>query len=337
MPRRNSPGSRLALRRRDFAERSAIFGGFRPARRGGSAGQVWGESHGSPERRPGASSAVPCPETGPMSAGFKPVSYRHEDALSRVSRDAFERLIADHYRGQGFTVEHVGTGGGANRTDGGIDLKLFRDQEIIVVQCKHWTCWKVPHNDVHQLIGVMHTAGATGAIVVTSGEFTNAAIEAAAKFRHIRLIDGKAVRAMLGPVAEPAPQTSLVDMPSWTFEAPRPAPRKRNHTPAIAAAGAILTMAVALVMLYSYYIREIHQAQINALGATVAHSAEAVSRTRWTQAAPLPGLTSQKPISTINGRPAIVHDGPMSKSDIAAWEAKNAESMRIIEKTTPSL
>ena len=138
-----------------------------------------------------------------MSAGFKPVSHRHDDALSRVSWDEFERLVAEHYRRQGFAVEHVGTGGGTHRTDGGIDIKLFRDRDIILVQCKHWTCWKVPHNDVHQLIGVMHTAGATGAIVITSGEFTNAAIEAAAKFRHIRLIDGKTIRAMLGPIAEP--------------------------------------------------------------------------------------------------------------------------------------
>lgn len=280
------------------------------------------------------------PQAGSMSTGFKPVTFRHDDALSRVSWDAFERLVADHYRGQSFTVEHVGTGGGgANRTDGGVDIKLIRDQEVILVQCKHWTCWKVPHNDVHQLIGVMHTAGATGAIVITSGEFTNAAIEAAAKFRHIRLIDGKTIRAMLGTVAEPTmPHASLDDMPTWSFGASRQAARKKNHAPAIAAAGAAITMAVALVMLYSFYIREIHQAQVAAFRATVARTAVQAAQTRWAATPPaLSALASNKPISTINGRPAIVHDAPMSKTDIAAWEAKNAESMRVIEKTTPSL
>lgn len=271
-------------------------------------------------------------------SGFKPVSYRHDDALSRVSWHDFERLIADHYRGQGFTVEHVGTGGGPNRTDGGIDIKLFRDQEVILVQCKHWTCWKVPHNDVHQLIGVMHTAGATGAIVITSGEFTHAAIEAAAKFRHIRLIDGKAIRAMLGPVAEPAmPHVAIDNLASWTGVARRPEARKTNHAPAVAAAGAVVTMAAALVMLYTYYIREIHQARADALQAALVRTAAEVARARWTPPPALPALMSQKPLNTINGRPAIVHDTPMSKSDVAAWEAKNAESMRIIEKTTPSL
>lgn len=55
-------------------------------------------------------------------SGFKPVTHRYDDALSRVSWDAFERLMAEHYRRLGYAVEHVGTGGGFNRTDGGIDL-----------------------------------------------------------------------------------------------------------------------------------------------------------------------------------------------------------------------
>ena len=272
-----------------------------------------------------------------MTTGFKPVDFRHDDALTRVSWDAFERLIADHYRGLGYEVVHTGTGGGANRTDGGIDLKLLRDQEVIVVQCKHWNCWKVPHNDVHQLIGVMHTAGATGAIVITSGEFTNAAIEAAAKFRHIRLIDGKAVRAMLGPVAEPEmPHATIDGMPSWLNEAHRPRTVKANRTSWVAAAGAVLTMAAALTMLYSYYIREIHQAQLATVRATLSKVAVRVAQVPSTPVT-LPALTSQRPMSNLNGHPAIVHDVPVNKADIAAWEKQNAESMRILEKTTPSL
>ncbi|NID17227.1 restriction endonuclease [Luteibacter yeojuensis] len=272
-----------------------------------------------------------------MTTGFKSVDFRHDDALTRVSWDAFERLIADHYRGLGYDVVHTGTGGGMHRTDGGIDLKLLRDEEVIVVQCKHWNCWKVPHNDVHQLIGVMHTAGATGAIVITSGEFTETAIEAAAKFRHIRLIDGKAVRAMLGPVAEPElPHASIDDMPSWASKARRSRRAKSNRMPWVAAAGAVLTMVVALTMLYSHYIREIHAAQLAAMRATVARAATQVAQARQMPAT-LPALISQRPMNTLNGRPAIVHDVPMNKSDIAAWEKKNAESMRILEKTTPSL
>jgi len=268
--------------------------------------------------------------------GFKPVDHRHDDALSRVSWDAFERLVADHYRGLGYEVVHVGTGGGANRTDGGIDLKLLRDQEVVVVQCKHWNCWKVPHNDVHQLIGVMHTAGATGAIVITSGEFTPAAIEAAAKFRHIRLIDGKTVRAMLGPVDEPAmPHASIDGMPSWVPAARKPARARKMHGPVVAAIGAVIAMTVVLAVFYSYYISEIRHARVTLLQAAASRAVQVTQPMR--SPAVLPTLTSNKPMSTFNGRPAIVHDTPMTKADIAAWEKKNAESMRILEKTTPPL
>ncbi|NID05620.1 restriction endonuclease [Luteibacter jiangsuensis] len=271
-----------------------------------------------------------------MSTGFKPVDHRYDDALSRVSWDAFERLVAEHYRGLGYEVVHTGTGVGANRTDGGIDLKLLRDQETVVVQCKHWNCWKVPHNDVHQLIGVMHTAGATRAIVITSGEFTRAALEAAEKFPHIRLIDGKMVRAMLGPVEEPAmPHATMDAMPSWTRHARSPRRTRASRGPIFAATGALVTLAAAVAMLYGYYDREIHHAQLKAVRTALSRIDQTAHSAR---SAPLfPPRASNNPMSTLNGHPAIVHDAPMTKTDIAEWEKKNAESMRILEKTTPSL
>lgn len=271
-----------------------------------------------------------------MRTGFKPVDHRYDDALSRVSWDAFERLVAEHYRSLGYEVVHVGTGGGSNRTDGGIDLKLLRDQETVVVQCKHWNCWKVPHNDVHQLIGVMHTAGATRAIVITSGEFTRAALEAAEKFPNIRLIDGKMVRAMLGPVQEPAmPHLTLDAMPSWARHTSRPQRAGTPRGPIVAAVAALVTMAVAVAMLYGYYGRDIQNAQL----ANHRSALPGIARTGQPAHAPTvsPILTSAKPMSSLNGHPAIVHDAPMTKADIAEWEKKNAESMRILEKTTPSL
>src|SRR3569833_3128425 len=91
---------------------------FRAASWGACPRTEKGRNHGSAQgRRPAAQADVlggACTMTG-----FKPVDHRHDDALSRVSWDAFERLVADHYRGLGYEVVHVGTGGGANRTDGG--------------------------------------------------------------------------------------------------------------------------------------------------------------------------------------------------------------------------
>lgn len=132
-----------------------------------------------------------------MRHGLKHVSRRRNDALAQVKWDRLEHLLADHYRAQGYDVDHVGTGGAGGRFDGGIDLKLRRGAEYIVVQVKHWNAYKVPHNDVHQLIGLMVNEAATGAIFITSGEFTKAAIEAGTRHGHVQLVDGQELRELL--------------------------------------------------------------------------------------------------------------------------------------------
>lgn len=133
---------------------------------------------------------------------LKPVNQRRNDALTRVAWDQLETLLAIHYRSLGYQVEHVGTGATGAQFDGGIDLKLRREDEYIVVQCKHWNAMKVTHNAVHELLGIMVNQSATGAILVTSGEFTNAAIAAATRQGHVQLIDGDELRKMLGPLPE---------------------------------------------------------------------------------------------------------------------------------------
>lgn len=134
--------------------------------------------------------------------GLKNVRIRRTDPLSRVGWDQLESLLAIYYRGRGYRVDHVGTGASSSRFDGGIDLKLYKDDEYIVVQCKHWNAKQVPHNDVHQLLGIMVNEGATGAILVSSGEFTPYARESAARQGHVQLIDGDALREMIGPLPE---------------------------------------------------------------------------------------------------------------------------------------
>jgi len=140
--------------------------------------------------------------------GLKRVSQRRDDALSRVGWEQLETLLATYYRGLGYQVDHVGTGASGTRFDGGIDLKLRRDSEYILVQCKHWNAMKVTHNAVHELLGIMVNEGATGAVLVTSGEFSKAAIEAGTRQGHVQLIDGEELRAMIGPVPEPAVPTN---------------------------------------------------------------------------------------------------------------------------------
>lgn len=147
-----------------------------------------------------------------MARGLKRVSQRRHDALAKTNWADVERLLAAYYRGQGWSVEHCGTAGSGQRFDGGIDLKLRRADEYVLVQAKHWNAYQVPHNDIHQMIGLMVNEGATGAIVVASGEFTRAATEAAGKLGHVQLVDGAALRRMLGPLPEPAATASVEEV-----------------------------------------------------------------------------------------------------------------------------
>lgn len=129
---------------------------------------------------------------------LKNVRNRHDDALSRIGWDEFERVLAAYYRDVGWWVEHVGTGGTGVAFDGGVDLRLHRDAQVVLVQCKHWNAKQVPHNAVHELLGILVTEGATGAILITSGEFTDAAIAAAQRTDKLKLVDGRGLRDMLG-------------------------------------------------------------------------------------------------------------------------------------------
>lgn len=151
--------------------------------------------------------------------GLKPVRHRWDDALSRLDGLAFERLMARYYEAQGYRVEHVGTGGAGHRYDGGIDLKLYRGEDVIVVQCKRHTAYQIPHNDVHQLLGVMHTERADGAIFVTTGEYTDAARRKLEGVPNFQLIDGVEVRRMLEPML------ALIPVP----EDPAPARWERDE------------------------------------------------------------------------------------------------------------
>ena len=124
-----------------------------------------------------------------------------DDALANMDPYAFERVVADHYRREGYEVEHCG---GRGRYDGGIDLKMHRDGEYVIVQCKRMNAYQVTHNVGHELLGVMLTENADRAVVVNAGEFTRHARESAAREPRLELIDGDRLREMLPEYAQAA-------------------------------------------------------------------------------------------------------------------------------------
>jgi len=292
-----------------------------------------------------------------MSRRGKPVGERWTDTLTGISWDAFERLIANHYVGQGYRVDHSGTGQGGRQTDGGIDLKLYRDNQYIVVQCKHWNALQVPHNAVHELIGVMHTQGATGAILITSGEFTKAAREASMRTSSIELIDGLQLRKLLGLPLEDATFSTGSDIPSWAKQAGRQHKRQpRKSQPESWIAKLVLKTVIPLATLlggyfyYQYTMQKFGQDTQEMLRKQQASAMEHLRQPSTTASPALHAINStpsqlnvvyavrQIPeISSGQNAPSIHAVTSEQVDDMKEWERKNAESMKILEKTTPVL
>ena len=272
----------------------------------------------------------------------KKVSRRYSDSLAQISWQEFEQLLATYYTAQGYRVEHVGTGGSSTKFDGGIDLKLYRDDQYLIVQCKHWNVFQVTHNPVHELLGVMLTQHATGAIVITSGEFSRAARVAAAEEPRVTLIDGTKLREMLGPIAGlfmPSESghvhTSVggkLGSAESNFSGYRSSrsrrPRSRNPL-------AGLTFAI-VMGLVGY--------------AVIMHTIKGLAPKTVSLQAPsgVAPLSSAKPVAgapIMAVAPAVASAMPVPKDQVThmtaaqqhEWQRKNDEAMKILDKTTPAL
>jgi restriction system protein len=138
-----------------------------------------------------------------LAAGFAGWKYRQERQaflqanvdiawLSDLTWREFERRVADMYRDDGFTVEETG-GGGA---DGGVDLQLRKNGRTTIVQCKKWRSFKVGVRPVRELYGVMVAEKADRAVFVSSGIYTQEALEFA-RGKPLDLIDGAQLATML--------------------------------------------------------------------------------------------------------------------------------------------
>ncbi len=107
------------------------------------------------------------------------------DDVAGLSWQRFEQLVGEYFRRHGFTVRETGSAGG----DGGVDLLLFRKGERHVVQCKHWKARQVGVGVVRELIGTVQLTGAVSGFLVTSGQITEAAAEAA-RNGDVRILSG---------------------------------------------------------------------------------------------------------------------------------------------------
>lgn len=114
----------------------------------------------------------------------------------------FEELVAEAYRRQGYRVVEGGYG-----ADGGIDLELLKDGQHTLVQCKQWKTQKVGVNVVREMFGVLTAHQANHFIIISSGTFTQKAVDFAVG-KPIELIDGPKLLALVNDV-QVLPQVTI--------------------------------------------------------------------------------------------------------------------------------
>lgn len=119
-------------------------------------------------------------------------------SLQGLSWKEFEFLVSEAYRLQGYSVtDNLGFG-----SDGGVDLILVRNGEKYLVQCKNWKTSKVGVKPVRELYGIVMAEGATGGILVCSGDFTTEAAKFA-KDKPLELVSGSALTRLIQGVQKP--------------------------------------------------------------------------------------------------------------------------------------
>jgi restriction system protein len=115
------------------------------------------------------------------------------EAISSTDHSDFELMVGAALRNAGYRV--------ANQTlpgpDGGVDLVVERDRKRVLVQCKHWQTKSVGVGVIREIVGVVASRKADGAMVVTSGRFTDEAKAFAAR-TGVDLIDGERLQKLIG-------------------------------------------------------------------------------------------------------------------------------------------
>lgn len=290
--------------------------------------------------------------------GLKRVSERRTDALAEASWQQVETLLAVYYRGQGYAVGHCGTGASQQEFDGGVDLRLRKADEYILVQVKHWNACKVPHNDVHQLLGVMVNEGATGAILITSGEFTQAAIDAAARQGHVQLVDGDDLREMLGDWTRAAPASASDPDARWkrgaldvskhvgnrllvAAEDGLRGGRYRRHGRSAASTAILLTLAKFAIatFLMLALIFGVTRAINGVIAGVAQRQIQQAGRTPQ-QISTSAGSIGAQQLRPAYQRPAEIIDGPtpgLSAAEIRKQQRRADEAAKVIEANTPEM
>lgn len=134
---------------------------------------------------PGAKLVRPAgPPGGPSPT--EPADTAVHEALRIMSWAQFAQLVGELLREQGYSVQEAG----ARVAEASVHFVLRRGRERRLVQCRHWRAARVGVEALSEFEGVVAAHGADGGLLVTIGEFSEAAQEWA-RGRPLQLVDGR--------------------------------------------------------------------------------------------------------------------------------------------------
>lgn len=220
------------------------------------------------------------------------------DSLRQMNWRQFELLAGEAFRRQGYAVEETGFGG----ADGGIDLLLRKNGQTTLVQCKQWQNRQVGVTVVREMYDLLAHHQAAAVKIVALGDYTSDA-RRFAQGKSIELIHGGELIATVRSLqSAKAHTTGLMDT--------------------LVAFGG--SMVASLLV-----IARVSSPAVNA-------PEPAVAAPIVVQAAVRPEPLSI-PAPAPRTQPAMYASNSQNDAELREWKKKNAESMKILEKTTKEI
>ncbi|WP_426700274.1 restriction endonuclease [Rhodanobacter sp. Col0626] len=222
------------------------------------------------------------------------------DSLRQISWRQFEQLTGEAFRRQGYAVEETGLGG----ADGGIDLILRKDGKTTLVQCKQWQSWQVGVKVVREMLGVLVHERADAVKIVALGDYTSDA-RRFAQGKPIELIHGGELIATVRSLQKTrARDTSPLDTP-------------------LAFGGSLVASLLVIAALSSSTAPQ-----------PIVPTSIFVQAPDRPELRPMPRPALARTSLT---QPTIHVSESQNDAEMREWKKQNAESMKILEKTTKEM
>jgi len=214
----------------------------------------------------------------------------------------FEMLAGEAFRRQGYAIAENGLGG----ADGGIDLILRKDGRTTLVQCKQWRNRRVDVKVVREMFGVLVHEGADAMKIVALGDYTPDA-RRFAQGKPIELIDGGALlNAARTGQRNKAQRARFIDTPL----------------------ALIASMAACLLMI----------AVLSPSSPTALLPVAPMPAVVQAVAQPEPPLIRRLSTTSAPHSQAVIYASESHDDEqLREWKRRNAESMKILEKTTKKM